>query len=94
MALRRLGEPRAHQLRDDDRNVELPEHRFERGQHGGRRADRHDRTRAKARQRAETDVVQHGDPPVPGVAPSAEPRTHAERSGYEHLDEHEEIGPC
>ena len=27
MALRCLGEPRAHQLRDDDRNVELPEHR-------------------------------------------------------------------
>src|SRR5262245_26720588 len=93
VSLRRLGEPRAHQLRDDDRNVELPEHRFQRGQYGDRRADRYDRTRAKARQCAETDIVQHGDPPGPGVALSSEPRTHAERSGREHLDEHEEIGP-
>src|SRR5499425_3512300 len=32
-------------------------------------------------------------PPVPGVEPGAKTRTHAERSGQENLDHHEEIGP-
>src|SRR5215469_2032409 len=32
VSLRRMRKPRAHQLRDYDRNVELPEHRLERGQ--------------------------------------------------------------
>ena len=47
---RLVGQPRAHELRDHDGNVELSEHRFECGQHGSGRPDRHDRTRANARQ--------------------------------------------
>ena len=79
--LRRLGKPRAHELRDYDRNVELPKYRFERCQYGGRGADRHDGSRANARQRAEADVVQHGDAPVPRVERGAEPRPDAEDPG-------------
>ena len=55
--LRRLGESCAHELRNHDRDVELPEQRFEGDQYGGGRLDWHYYTRTDARQRGETDVT-------------------------------------
>src|SRR5262245_37819368 len=92
--LRRLGESCTHELRDHDRNVELPEQRFEGDQYGGGSLDWNYHTRTDARQRAEADVGQNGEAPVPGgIEPSTESRANAERSGRENLDQHEEICP-
>ena len=58
---------------------------------GGRTG--HYSTRANARQRAKTHVVQHSRAPIPGVEPNDEPRADTERSGHKNLDQQEEIGP-
>src|SRR5262245_66399361 len=79
--LRRLGESRAHELRNHDRNVELPEQRFEGDQYGGGWLEWHYFTRTDARQRAEADIGQYSEEPVPGLEVCMKPRAYTKRSG-------------